>query len=140
MNQPDRRKNIDLFIEQFWKQGYLTVSRKFGRYLPSPENIGSFEIDVIARYKKDYAIGIYISEADMKDSKLLEKITFLATRQTRFSNKPVQLFVGIPSGLFKTIKALIENIDEETRKTIRLFRITEKLPVKRTHSKMRLFS
>jgi hypothetical protein len=140
MQQSDRRKNIDLFIEQFWKNGYLTVSRKFGRYLPSPENIGSFEVDIIARHKKDYAIGIFISEDDLKDSKLLEKITFLSKRQTKFSNKPVQLFIGVPSGIYKTLKALVENIDGDIRKNIRLFRISEKLQLNRIHSRAKLFS
>lgn len=48
----DRRKDVDLLIEEFWKKGYLTLYRKYGTYLPEPSNIGGFEVDVIAKQKK----------------------------------------------------------------------------------------
>ena len=96
MIEYDKRRSVDLLVEKFWKQGYLTVSRKFGTYLPEPGKVGDFEIDIIARYKKNYAIGITLTEADLKDSKIIEKLTYLATRQTKFSNKRVLLFVGVP--------------------------------------------
>ena len=56
MNE-NARKNVDQLVEQFWKRGYFTVSRKFGTYLPEPSKVGNFDVDIIARYKKDYAIG-----------------------------------------------------------------------------------
>lgn len=121
-----KRKNIDLLVEKFWKQGYLTVSRKFGTYLPEPAKVGNFEVDVIGRQKKNYAIGITLSENDLNNSDLTEKLTYLATRQTKFTNKKVLLFVGVPMDYYKNAKALIDLLDPEARKNIRLFQIAER--------------
>ena len=92
----DRRRDVDLLIEEFWKKGYLTLYRKFGTYLPEPSNIGEFEVDVIAKLKDNFAIGITLSDQDFKDSSFIKnKLSYLAQRQTRGSNKKVQLFVGV---------------------------------------------
>ena len=120
-----KRRTVDLLVEQFWKQGYLTIRRKYGTYLPEPSKIGEFEVDIIAKYKKNYAIGITIIEEDFTDKNLLEKINFLATRQTKFSNKKVLLFIGIPSEFFKNGKNVLDKISPEARKNIRLFQITD---------------
>lgn len=126
MMELDKRRSIDLLVDQFWKQGYLTVSRKFGTYLPEPSKVGSFDIDVLARYKKNYAIGITLSESDIKDAKIIDKLNYLGTRQTKYSNKRVLLFIGVPQVYFKLAKELLEFIDSNTRRNIRLLPIVEK--------------
>lgn len=128
-----KRKNIDLLVEKFWKQGYLTVSRRFGTYLPEPSKVGNFEVDIIARQKKNnYAIGITLTEEDLNNSDITEKLIFLATRQTKYTNKRVLLFVGVPLDYFKNAKALIDLIDPDIRKNIRLFQIVERpIPARR---------
>ena len=63
-----KRRTIDLLVEQFWKRGYLTVSRRFGTYLPEPSKIGKFDVDIIAKYKNNYAIGITLSNEDLDDA------------------------------------------------------------------------
>ena len=73
-----KRKYIDLLVEEFWKQGYLTVSRKYGTYLPEPAKVGDYDVDIIARFKKNYAIGITLSEEDLNDHNLINKIKFLS--------------------------------------------------------------
>jgi len=121
----DRRRDVDLLIEEFWKKGYLTLFRKFGTYLPEPSDIGGFEVDVIAKHKDDLAIGITLSEQDFKDPSLVKnKLAYLAQRQTRGSNKKVLLFVGISIVNFKHAKALLEELDPETKKNIKLFQIS----------------
>jgi len=115
-----KRRSIDLLIDQFWKNGYLTISRKFGTYLPEPQRMGGFEIDIIARYKKDYAIGITLNEADLEDEGLKERIKFLATRQTKFTNKKVLLFVGIPLYLKKKFELIISSFDNDVLKNIKV--------------------
>jgi hypothetical protein len=94
---PEKRKSIDLLIEQFWRKGYLTVMRKYGTYLPEPNDIGGFEVDVIARQKKDYAIGITLSPEDLNSLDIIERISYLATRQTSNTSNRVKLFIGIPA-------------------------------------------
>jgi hypothetical protein len=115
-----KRQSVDLLIDQFWKNGYFTISRKFGTYLPEPKRMGGFEVDIIARYKKDYAIGITLNVEDLENPDLKEKIHFLATRQTKSSNKNVLLFLGIPSDLRKKIEFIISTLDENVKKNIKI--------------------
>jgi hypothetical protein len=115
-----KRQSVDLLIDQFWKNGYLTISRKFGTYLPEPQRMGGFDVDIVARYKKDYAIGITLNEEDLENPGLKNKIQFLATRQTKFTNKKVLLFVGIPNELRKKIEFIISTLDENVRKNIKI--------------------
>ena len=122
----DRRKEIDLLVEHFWKKGYLTLSRKFGTYLPEPSDIGGFQVDIIARQKNNYAIGITLNSDDLNDNTLLNRIIYLATRQTRNTSKKVSLFVGVNKTDYSIVKSYLNRIDEDIRKNIRLFIIEEK--------------
>ena len=123
----DRRRDVDLLIEEFWKKGYLTLFRKFGTYLPEPSKIGGFEVDVIAKQKDNLAIGITLSDQDFNDPSFIKnKLSYLAQRQTRGSNKKVQLFVGVSLLNFKYAKTLLDELDPDTKKNIKLFQITDK--------------
>jgi hypothetical protein len=130
-----KRRTIDLLVEQFWKRGYLTVSRKFGTYLPEPSKIGKFDVDIVARYKNNYAIGVTLTEEDFEDTTLLDRLAFLATRQTKYTNKKVLLFIGVPSALFANSKILIEKLALDARKNIRMFPINEKTTAQRISSR-----
>jgi hypothetical protein len=121
-----KRRNIDLLIEEFWKHGYLTVSRKFGTYLPEPSKVGVFEVDIVARQRKNYAIGITLNYSDLNDPSLIDKLNYLATRQTKYTNKRVALFVGVPTGFYKNAKALIEMLNPEIRNNIKLLEIIDR--------------
>ncbi|MFZ0452943.1 MAG: hypothetical protein WCE54_23595 [Ignavibacteriaceae bacterium] len=121
-----KRKNIDLLVEEFWKLGYLTVSRKYGTYLPEPSKVGKFEVDIVARQRKNYAIGITLTYSDLNDPSLIDKLNFLATRQTKYSNKRVILFVGVPRELFKNMKVLIDSFNPEIKNNIKLFEIIDR--------------
>ncbi|MGD1007143.1 MAG: hypothetical protein ABR980_07940 [Ignavibacteriaceae bacterium] len=130
-----KRRTIDLLVEQFWKRGYLTVSRKFGTYLPEPSKIGKFDVDVIAKYKNNFAIGITLTNEDMGDALIIDRLNFLATRQTKYTNKKVLLFIGVPSALFGNAKIIVEKLEPEARKNIRLFPINEQPVVQRKSSR-----
>ncbi|HUX93862.1 MAG TPA: hypothetical protein VMV36_08635 [Ignavibacteriaceae bacterium] len=121
-----KRRTVDLLVQQFWKEGYLTVRRRFGTYLPEPDKIGSFEVDIIAKQRKNYAIGLTLTPEDFKNSNLIEKLTFLSTRQTRYSNKRVQLFVGVPTEFFEKAKSMVKLLSLEARKNIKIFQIEDK--------------
>lgn len=125
MLNTDKRKYIDTLVKNFWKNGYMTLKRKYGIYLPEPEKVGDFDIDIIARQKTNYAIGITLSFDELNDPKLLEKITFLATRHTKFSNRKVMLFIGVPSKHFKKIKQLVDVLEDEVKRNIKLISVTE---------------
>jgi hypothetical protein len=123
----DRRRDIDLLIDEFWKKGYLTLFRKFGTYLPEPSSIGGFEVDVIAKQKGNFAIGITLNDQDFLDPiSVKNKLAYLAQRQTKGTNKKVQLFVGVSLINFKYAKSLLDELDPETKKNIKLFQISDK--------------
>jgi hypothetical protein len=130
-----KRRTIDLLVEQFWKRGYLTVSRKFGTYLPEPSKVGKFDVDIIAKYKNNYAIGVTLSNEDLDDASLVDRLNFLATRQTKYTNKKVLLFIGVPSQLFGNAKIIVEKLELEARKNVRLFPISEGPAVQRRSSR-----
>ncbi len=121
-----KRRTIDLLVEQFWKQGYLTVSRKYGTYLPEPNKVGGFDVDIIGRQKRNYAIGITLTLEDINQNNILERLKFLATRQTKFTNKKVLLFIGTQTENYGFVKSVIERLESEVRKNIRLFPINDK--------------
>ena len=124
MNISERRA-IDLLVNEFWRLGFFTLSRRFGTYLPEPENIGKFTVDVIGRLKEKYAVGITLIKEDIFSSDLIEKINFLASRRTKFSDKPITLFIGVPDIYFKQVKEILLNVDEKIKKNIKLIRIIE---------------
>jgi hypothetical protein len=135
MNE-DPRKNIDLLLVQFWKRGYMTVSRRYGTYLPEPAKVGMFDVDIVARYKDDYAIGVNLNQTDFIDENLITKLNYLATRRTKFTNRKVKLFVGVSNKYFKHAKLLLEQLEPEVQKNIKLFQIVDKiLPAARRRRK-----
>lgn len=124
-----KRKSVDLLVEEFWRKGYLTLRRKFGTYLPEPTSVGGFEIDIIARQKKKYAMGIALNDDDLSNhGSLIIKLKYLATRQTRFGSIPVLLFVGVKQENYREVKLIVDQMDEEIRKNIKLFQISDRSP------------
>ena len=119
------KKAIDLLVNEFWRLGFFTVSRRLGTYLPEPEDIGKFKVEVIGRQKDRYAIGITLNKEDIFDPTLIEKINYLASRKTRTSDKPILLLIGVPDIYFKQVKELLLSIDEKVKRNIKLTRILE---------------
>jgi hypothetical protein len=119
------RKTIDLLVNEFWRLGFFTVSRRLGTYLPEPENVGKYQVDVIGRQKEKYAIGITLGKEDIYNSDLLEKVNYLASRKSRSTGKSITLFIGVDDIYFKRVKELLLNIDEKIRRNIKLVRIEE---------------
>lgn len=130
------RKAIDLLVREFWRLGYFTLRRKFGTYLPEPENIGRFSVDAIGRQKEKYAIGITLTKEEIFTPDLIEKINYLASRKTKFSEKPILLLIGVPEAYYKQVKEILLSVDEHLRKNIRLTRIVEgDIKSRRNHRK-----
>lgn len=123
----DKRKDIDALIEQFWKRGYMTLSRKYGTYLPEPDKVGIYDVDVIARYNDSIAIGIVLNDEDFIDLKKTQnKIVYLSTRQTKNNGKRVALFVGVSLKNYKAAKSLLETLPDEIKRNIRLIQIIDR--------------
>ena len=125
-----RQRNVDDLISHFWKNGYLTLSRRYGKYLPEPSKIGQYDVDAIGKLKKKFAIGVILTAEDLEDVKIYSKLEFLATRHTKFSNKKVTLFVGVPKELFNKVKLFVGSLTEEAQKNIKLVPIGEDLSLR----------
>lgn len=132
-----KKRTIDLLVEQFWKHGYMTVSRRFGTYLPEPTRVGKFDVDIIARQKDNYAIGITLTNEDLHDPDLLKKLSYLSTRQTKYSNKKVMLFVGVPIQHFNTLREITASLPDEIRRNIKLFQIFERPIPQNSHKNVK---
>jgi hypothetical protein len=126
MNNLSNREYIDELIKHFWLNGYMTVRRKYGTYLPEPTPVGKYDVDAVGRFNKKFAIGIVVSEDDLNDKKFILKLEFLATRHTKFSNKRVILFIGIHPELFNKLKLLVESLSAEAAKNIKIVLLNDK--------------
>ena len=114
---------VEKLIDHFRQRGYLTLSRRFGKYLPEPEPVGNYEVDAIGKYKKKVAIGITLTENDMDDPKIYSKLSFLSTKYAHLQTRRVMLFVGVPKPLIGKARNIIAALDEEAKKRIKLVAI-----------------
>lgn len=119
------QKNVDLLYDRFWKQGYFTIGRKYGTYLPDPPTVGGFEIDILGKHKNNLAIGLVLYEEDLLRKDLLEKLEFLATRKSKYTNKPVLLFVGVEERIFIKVKQIATHLSPAAKKNIRLYSLID---------------
>lgn len=126
MERSEEEKRVDQLVKQFWRYGYLTVKRKYGTYLNEPDQIGDYDVDAIGKQINEYAIGITLTEADFKNPSLVEKITFLSSRHTKYSNKDVQLIIGTSKNLSNEVAVLLNRISPSLKKNIRIVYFPEK--------------
>jgi hypothetical protein len=125
MRVKSKRDRVDSLIDHLWQHGYLTLSRKFGKYLPAPPLMGEYEIDAVARYKKKIALGITASEEDINDPSFLTKLDFLANYHARFPEHRVTLFLGVPYNSIVKASLLISSLDEQTQKHIKIVTLSD---------------
>lgn len=119
------RERVDELINHFWRNGYLTLSRRYGKYLPEPKPIGNYVVDAVGRFKKKYVIGIILSEEDFNDNKIISKLNFLATRQNNRRDIKVTLYIGVPQDKVFEASKLIEKTQPEARRNIKIIPLPE---------------
>ncbi len=125
-----RQRKVDDLVDHFWKNGYLTLSRRFGTYLPEPSKVGNYEVDAIGKLKKKFAIGVTLSEEELNEPKIYSKLEYLATRHTKYTSKSVTLFVGVPKVLFNKVKLCMTNLSPDAQKNIKVVAISTDLELK----------
>ncbi|NCQ18930.1 MAG: hypothetical protein GW805_11465 [Ignavibacteria bacterium] len=116
----NRKKNIDLLVSHLWKLGYTIIKRKLGTYLSEPPNINGYEIDLVAKIRRQYAMGICIEKNELHDAKFLQKLSYLASRKTKTGNKDVLLFISFPVEIYKMVKDLVSSLDDPIKRNIYL--------------------
>ncbi len=114
------KDSVDALVEHFWQNGYLTLSRKYGTYLPAPKKVGDYEVDAVARYKQKIAIGISLTDEELNDPKLISKLTFLASRNIENPNKRITLFVGVPAESLSKARIIVSGFEERVKKNIKV--------------------
>ncbi len=115
-----KRERVDHLIDHLWSNGYLTLSRKYGKFLPAPTPLGNYEVDAIAKYKKKIAIGLTLSEDELNDPSLVTKINYIVREKSKFPNSRITLFIGVQNNLLIKAHMLVASLDDETRKTIKI--------------------
>jgi hypothetical protein len=116
---------VDCLIDHLWQHGYLTLSRKYGKYLPAPPKMGEYEIDAVAKYKKKIALGLTITEEELNDPKFLNKLDFLANYSSRFPQNKITLFLGVPNNAVVKASLLISSLKYETQKHIKIITLPD---------------
>ena len=114
------KERVDSLIEHFWENGYITLSRKHGKYLPNPSKIGEFEVDAVGKLNKKFVLGLTLTEDDLKNPNILRKIKFLANQRNKYSARPVTLFLGVPDSLLSQAKKILSELDQEVQKQIKV--------------------
>lgn len=106
----DKRDITDKQYFKFRASGYSTIGRRFGTYLPDPPDIGEFQIDILAKQKKEFAIGIVLDDLAGVDVNFIkQKIRFLAERKSTYSGNPVKLYIALTRKNYFFIKHLIDS-------------------------------
>lgn len=121
-----KRERVDLLIDHLWQQGYLTLSRKFGKYLPAPPTISGYEVDSISRYKKKLAIGMTISEEELNDILFLTRLEAILKYQQQNPMNRITLFLGVPYNSVVKATMLISTLPQETQKHIKIVSLADK--------------
>ncbi|VAX27319.1 hypothetical protein MNBD_IGNAVI01-1172 [hydrothermal vent metagenome] len=114
------KDRIDSLIKHFWENGFLTLSRKHGTYLPSPSPIGDYEVDAVGKLNKKYVLGLTLEKEDIENPNILRKIKFLANQKNKFSLQKVTLFLGCPDELRSDLESLLLQLDENLRNNIKI--------------------
>lgn len=120
MRMPKYQHRVDQLIHHFWKNGFLTLSRRYGKYLPEPKPIGQYQIDAIGKYKKKMVLGVILREEELNDPKIISKLDFLATQHLKSSSTRVTLFVGVPSEYINKARIIIKSLPASSQKNIKL--------------------
>jgi hypothetical protein len=138
-NMLSEREKVELLIEKFWELGYLTVSRKYGKYLKDPQPIGKYEVEAIGKIGSKYIIGIVLNEKDVQNPNILSKLRFLATRKSRITNKNAVLLIGVENSNYLKALNLINSLEETIKRNIILFEL-KKTEEKTLNKKDKLFN
>ena len=121
-----KRERVDLLIDHLWQQGYLTLSRKFGKYLPAPPTISGYEVDSISKYKKKLAIGMTISEEELNDVLFLTRLEAILKYQQQNPMNRITLFLGVPYNSVVKATMLVSTLPQETQKHIKIVSLADK--------------
>jgi hypothetical protein len=120
MKKLTRQERVDALIEQFWKKGYLTVSRRYGKYLPEPNPVGDYKVDAVAKYRRKTAIGVVLDADELNDPKIISKLNFLSNRSSKYSDRNMTLYLGVPEDSILKAEMIVAGLDLNTQNNIKI--------------------
>lgn len=126
MNAQVKTQNrVDQLIHHFWKNGFLTLSRRYGKFLPEPKPIGQYQVDAVGKYKKKMVLGVILREEELNDPKIISKLDYLATQHVRSSTRRVTLFLGVPEIYLNKARMIVKSLPESSQKNIKLIPLND---------------
>lgn len=117
----EKRDVLSMLVPKLWLDGYHILSRKFGKYLPEPAPVGTYDVDIVAKKGNSFAIGLCLSGAEVNDPALLAKIKYLATRKAKYSNQAIRLYIGVEQVHYMKLSLILKRLESDERKNIRSF-------------------
>lgn len=121
------KDRVDSLIKHFWKNGFLTLSRKHGTYLPNPTPIGDYDIDAVGKLNKKYVLGLTLKKEDLENPQTLRKIKFLASQQNKFSLQKVTLFLGCSDKLHAEVEVFLLQLDDSLKNNIKIVSTSQQI-------------
>ncbi|MCZ7601675.1 MAG: hypothetical protein M5R37_02350 [Melioribacteraceae bacterium] len=126
MNAQVKTQNrVDQLIHHFWKNGFLTLSRRYGKFLPEPKPIGQYQVDAVGKYKKKMVLGVILREEELNDPKIISKLDYLASQHVRSSTRRVTLFLGVSEIHLNKARMIVKSLPESSQKNIKLIPLND---------------
>ncbi len=123
MPRISNKERVDRLIAHFWQDGFLTLSRKFGTYLPPPEPIAGIEVDAIGKFKNKYVLAFLISQNDLEPPNLITKISRLTYLITRNSKRQAYFYIGASRDSIIKINDLLKSLNDHDKQFIKIIKV-----------------
>lgn len=115
-----RKERIDDLAWHLMTRGYIITQRKFGKYLAEPPKVAGYDVDLIGKKGKDYLIGLIVDSDDSFTKEFTEKIEILAGRKTKYTYRPVPLYLSVAADRLNELRKSLSAVSDESRKNIRI--------------------
>lgn len=125
MTQTEERKElVESLIQKIRMEGYQIVNRRYGKFVPAPQPVGGHEVDILAKRNGSFIIGLCLASGDFAGSDLEEKVRYLASRTSKYSNTPVKLYIAIDQSIYVRLAKILQDLPHELRHRIRAYPLT----------------
>lgn len=115
-----KKDRIDDLAWHLMTRGYIITQRKFGRYLSDPPKVAGYDVDLIGKKGKDYLIGLIVDSDDNFTKEFIEKVEILCARKTKYTYRPVPLYLSVATDRLNELRKALSAISEELRRNIRI--------------------
>lgn len=115
-----RKDRIDELVWYLMTKGFSITQRKFGKYLSEPPQVAGYEVDLVAKRSREYALGVIVTNDEVFSEAFLRKVETLSSRKTKYTGRTVPLYLSIPAERLNELRRVLLRIPEENRRNVRL--------------------